>query len=997
MPSSWDSSSQLRLRFDGVDSAYHVWVNGALVGYAQGSRNPDEYDISDYVDRGGANTLWVRVYQWSDGTYIEDQDQWWLSGEFLSVEAARSLSLTKLLYLNPGIFRDVTLISLPRHSRIEDWFVRTDLDSNYEHAKLRVTTDIVSQTNATLSLSLSELDKNGGGVIGTTKASVNKGETKVELELDVNSPHKWTAETPYLYNVQLSLSAADDGSDKAYSVQQRVGFRKVELIDGLIKVNGIPIQLRGVNRHEHHPLLGRAVPMEFAKKDLLLMKTHNVNALRCAHQPNNPKLLDLCDELGLWVMDEADLECHGFSEAIFNTMNFPSDMPYEDTIKHTHPPSGKFTSDNPTWKAAYLDRMDSMVQRDKNHASVIIWSLGNESFYGDNHKAMYRYAKEFDPGRLVHYEGDVKAVTTDMYSYMYPALDLLPKLATEEGVDEDGKSIKPIVLCEYGHAMGNSPGLLQDYEDCFEKYPRLQGGFIWEWANHGLWKEGEGGKGGYYAYGGDFGDEPNDGTFVMDGLISSTHDAMPGLKELKKVNQPVALSVKGDTLVVRNRYNFAGLDHLVTTWTLEALGNEYVTDRLRHAQPPNTPSLVTTIRGTLEIFANAHSCSRSTILASGQIDLPVIEAGTSAEIKLPPAAVRHKSHDEVYLSVSMALRNPTSWARLGHEVAWTQQKIAASQPRPSITASVAETVPFKLKVTRSKTEIVIAASDFSYTFDQARGFLTRWESNGQTLLHVDGAGSGEGAVMFSCQRPATDNDVKSALKYWRRFGVDNLKTQLRSLSIDESDDSIVRVKTKLFVGPPILDWGWECAIEHGIKASGALQVMVTSLKPTGPSPEHVPRVGLNLRLSRDLDQVRWLGLGPGETYPDKKDSQRMGVWRADSVIDLYTPYDVPQENGNRMGTRWVEVTGSRLAGRGVRARRVGGAGEGFSFAASWYSDRTIQKASHPPDLVEETHATLLRLDEAVAGVGTGACGPAVKDVDLVKCKEYSFGFELESI
>lgn len=458
---------------------------------------------------------------------------------------------------------------MPAKARIEDWFLRTDLDEKYQDAKLLATVDVAAKEKGTLKLTLSELAKAGGKVIGTAEASVDANATKVDLELAVSNPEKWTAETPYLYMVELSLTT-DSGAP--HTIQQRIGFRKVELLNGLMTVNGVPLRIRGVNRHEHHPLFGRAVPLEFAKKDLLLMKTHNVNALRCSHQPNDPRLYDLCDELGLWVMDEADLECHGFYDTIARPQDIPEEMDYEERKKLTFPQAAAFTSDNPAWEGAYVDRMASLVNRDKNHTSVIIWSLGNEAFYGVNQKAMSAYGKKVDPGRLIHYEGDVNAETADMYSYMYPQLDRLIRLAKEEGV-KDGKFEKPIVLCEYAHAMGNGPGWLEDYEEAFRTYPRLQGGYIWEWANHGLLTKDKNGND-YYGYGGDFGDVPNDGTFVMDGLLNSKHQPTPGLTELKKVIQPVLFKVKDDKIAIQNLYSYINLDHLTFTYKVEEFGEE---------------------------------------------------------------------------------------------------------------------------------------------------------------------------------------------------------------------------------------------------------------------------------------------------------------------------------------------------------------------------------------------------------------------------------------
>ncbi|EEU41482.1 uncharacterized protein NECHADRAFT_54019 [Fusarium vanettenii 77-13-4] len=928
VPPAWGADSQLRLRFEGVDSAYHVWVNGALVGYAQGSRNPSEFDISSFVNRHGENELFVRVYQWSDATYIEDQDQWWLS----------------------GIFRDVRLISFPA-SRVEDFFLRTDLDAAYENATLSATVDVFTGSAGTIELTLSELDKNGGAVIGKTEVPVNHETKKAELSLKVDKPSKWTAETPYLYQTEIVLKSAD--SKISHKVQQRIGFRKVELINGLMTVNGKRIRLRGVNRHEHHPLLGRSVPLEFAKRDLLLMKTHNINALRCAHQPHDPRILDLCDELGLWVMGEADLECHGFYDAVARPLDIPEEMDYGERKKLAFPQAAQFTSNNPKWKDAYLDRIQAVINRDKNHASIIIWSLGNEAFYGDNHKAMFEYATKVDPGRLVHYEGDEQAVTTHMYSYMYPSVEKLIQSCKEEGV-KDGKFDKPIVLCEYGHAMGNGPGWLEDYEQAFREYPRLQGGFIWEWANHGLWKEEDGQ--GFYAYGGDFGDEPNDGTFVMDGLVSSTHDPTPGLTEYKKVIQPVGFSLEGSNLIVENWHDFADLSHLGATFQVEALGET------------------------------------STLLQAGSLELPSIAAGEKTSIPLPLDAKRYGSQNEVYLTVTLTLKQATSWAPAGHQIAWFQHQLQGPSTNAFATTNA---LTSQLSVSQEGPTVSVAGTGFNFTFDRARGALKTWTANGHTLLEADPT-TGV-AISPSFWRPKTDNDVPISLPYWKRFGVDALTSQLRSFKVDSSDSKKTVIKAHTFISPPVLDWGWNSEIEYTVHVTGALGINVVRLAPTGSFPEHVPRIGLNVYGNKGLEHVNWFGLGPGESYPDKKLSQRVGIWGVESVSDLHVHYDVPQENGNRMEARWLTLRDAKSPSIGLKATRLGtGEQSHFNFVVSRHRDDTIQKAKHPHNLYEED-ATLFRLDAKVAGVGTAACGPGVRDDLLVKTEEVSFDFLIEPL
>jgi beta-galactosidase len=436
-----------------------------------------------------------------------------------------------------------------------------------------VALDLHNPDGGDVSLVLRDPAKNNS-VVASIRKAPDTDSFRLEIELQVPNPKKWTAETPYLYQLELSLYSPSQNFTPLHTISQNVGFRSVQLKNGLLTVNGKPILLRGVNHHDHHPLLGRAVPLSFIKEDLLLMKCHNINALRCSHYPSHPRLLDLCDELGIWVMDEADLECHGFYDAVARPLNIPPEMDYERRKLLAFPQAAAFTSDNDEWREAYLDRIRQVIQRDKNHTSIIIWSLGNESFYGRNHKAMYDYTKSVDPGRLVHYEGDAKASSADMFSYMYPSVERLVTLAKTEGVDPEGHYEKPMILCEYTHAMGNGPGGLEDYQSVFREYDRLQGGFVWEWANHGLWRKD--GDDQFYAFGGDFGDVPNDGTFVMHGLCFSNHAPTPGLVELKKVIEPVRLLMEAEELFLENGYDFISLEHLVATYKVEAFGTRYV-------------------------------------------------------------------------------------------------------------------------------------------------------------------------------------------------------------------------------------------------------------------------------------------------------------------------------------------------------------------------------------------------------------------------------------
>lgn len=355
---------------------------------------------------------------------------------------------------------------------------------------------------------------------------------------------------------------------------------------------------------------------------------------------------------------------------------------------------------------------------------------------------------------------------------------------------------------------------------------------------------------------------------------------------------------------------------------------------------------------------------------------------------------KHQYTGEAHLTISLSLKYSTAWAGQGHEVAWAQTSLLPPAHSAHADAGLPRESSDKTFVTSTPTTLTVSGGTFSFIFDTTRGALVEWHSNGQALIETDP--DHHVGIIPSCWRPATDNDVSNSLPYWKRFGVDSLTSNLRSMSVDKSQGHFVIIKTKLFLTPPVLAWGWNCKIDYRIHDSGTLRVVV-SMSPTGAPPTHVPRLGLNLRLNKALSQARWLGLGPGESYPDKKNAQRKGIWEVDSIAELHTSYDVPQENGNRMGTRWLTLTGSQWQGRGIRASQPGNTDQdGFSFAASRYSDENIQEALHPPDLVEED-ATLLRLDAKVAGVGTGACGPRVNEADMVKCQPYHFDFLLESI
>ena len=900
---------QLRIRFEGVDSAFHVWVNGRRVGYSQGARNPSEFDVTDFIATEKDNVLAVRVYQYCDGSYIEDQDQWWLS----------------------GIFRDVFLLGFPKSARIEDITLQTRLDEKYEDATLQAQVEV----SGSCKLEIKLLDAGQKLIAITRKQSKNSARGVVNFTIPVSNPAKWTAETPHLYNMVVSI---DDNQFTAI----RVGFRQVELKDGLIKVNGRRIVFKGANRHEHHPRFGRAVPYEFMRDDLLLMKRHNINAIRTCHQPSDPRLCDLADELGFWVMDEADLECHGFETIEDAALNAEERaLPFFERQQLTRGNAAKWTSDNPDWKEAYLDRAKQLVHRDKLHPSVIIWSLGNEAFYGRNHTAMCEWIKAYDPTRLVHYEPDLDAEHVDMHSRMYPPVEFV------ESFGQDKSKTKPLVLCEYVHAMGTGPGNIKEYVDLFYKYPSLQGGWEWEFANHGLLTRNEKSKA-YYGYGGDFGDIPNDGNFVMDGMLNSDHTPNSGMIEYGKALEPIQfLYTSFYYIYIINRYDFLTLDHV-------------------------------------ECFARAVA-EDGIITELGSIDMPSgIQPGSTANLE----PLNTGPPQSACLDISFRLKDKTLWADAGTEIAWLQLPNLESQlMRPLV-----QKMP-SLSLERHQSFLDIIGGQSQWRFDLVAGTLVSWKKNGEELMATP--------LEPSFYRALTDNDAPRDGAEWK----DKLLhlAALRDAKVEWYEDDaeiIVRVTQKF--APPALSWSVDLESTYEFNDSGCISLKVKG-HPSGRNlPSTLPRTGITLGLTNDFQRVKWFGRGPGESYRDMKQSQRFGLHTFDNADDLWTSPEFPQECSNRTDTQWLEVS-SKQSSLTIqffdiyvpRHRRKLRQTELFDFMACHYDVKDIDEARHPFELEEKKKDhVILRLDSEHHGLGTGSCGPKTLEQYALKTADFEFGVML---
>lgn len=887
VPEEWKSKPfSFRLRFEGVDNSFHIFLNGKLIGYNEGSRNASEFAIDKHILVNEVNELWVRVYQWSSSSYIEDQDQWWLS----------------------GIFRDVYLLGFNKQAFIEDFNVLTDLDENYLNSTLTVRLKVHLSRNAKLQVLLRNNEEEIINQFFELKESIFCESFKV------NNPLKWTAETPNLYELELNVLVDNEVTN---TVSQQVGFRKVEMTNGTLRVNGRPILIRGVNRHDHHPKFGRAVPLEFIQHDLVTMKRHNINAIRTAHYPNHPKFYEIANRLGFWVLNEADLECHGLFEALRKPIAGSDEVEYDEEKLELYNLASKFISDNKDWETAYVDRAIQLVKRDFNQPCVFLWSLGNESFYGSNHKSMVMKIKELDTSRPVHYEGDLEADTADLYSRMYPLFETLDKFAN--------KSDKPLILCEYGHAMGNSPGLLRQYQDYFYKYESLQGGFIWEWANHGLYVN-KGGKD-VYCYGGDFGEYPHDGVFIMDGLVDSQHNPTPGLIEYAKVIEPIVIEITGNKIKVTNTFDFTNLNNYFATYQIIKYSN-----------------------------------FEKKIIKSGDLSLPEIKSKESVEISLP-VIPELSSSGTYYLEVEFKLAIDTEAAPRGHVVSWSQYELKSNiqeQPMKIYNKDL-------FKFIENSSELLIEGPGTTFSFDKVSGCINTWTSDTENLIQP-------GINNLTFWRPSINNDTPVDEPYWRKFGLDHMNYNIRSVEIQEFPDParIAQINVETFISPPILSWGFrtlqtysifmdEIKIDTKLIAEGRNRICI---------PKTIPRLGYEFAIDDKLgNYVKWFGRGPGESYSDKKESQKLGLFRL-PFEKLDYSYEYPQENGNHEDTEWFILENNNEAGVCVTMD-----GKKFGFKAS--DEYEVQEAKHP---FEVKHGKkYFRIDYKQHGVGTGACGPRVLD------------------
>jgi len=894
IPDEW-KDRQIFLHFDGVKSAFYVWINGRKVGYSQDSMTPAEFNITQYL-KAGENILAVEVYRWSDGSYLEDQDMWRLS----------------------GIYRNVYLFATPQ-VHIRDFFVQTDLDEHYTDATVMVRPKIANYGDKNLkgwTIEAELYDQETGPVLPKSlvrdvssiigEKYPQRGNVKFALlEAKVKNPHKWSAETPYLYTFVLTLK--DNNGHVIETESCRIGFREVEIKDGQLLVNGKSIKLFGVNRHEHDPDHGRAIPVRRMIEDIKLLKQHNINAVRTSHYPDDPTWYDLCDEYGIYLIDEANLESHGLKGYLSNVA---------------------------TWHNAFVERAVRMVERDKNHPSVIFWSLGNETGCGPNHASMAAWIKDYDPTRPIHYEGAFgrpkDPYYVDVISRMYARIPEIIRIAT------DPADVRPMVLCEYAHAMGNSVGNLREYWDAIRSHKRLIGGFIWDWADQGLRKKSPDGKE-FWAYGGDFGDKPNDGNFCCNGLVQPDRKPNPSLYEVKKVYQRVHVlpdDIQAGKFRVKNEYDFLNLDFTDINWELSADGHVIQA-------------------GTLPKLSLAPD-------AEGDLQIPFKNP------KLQPGA-------EYWLKITFALDADTTWARRGHILAWDQFQLPFDVP-PVPFADSGTMPPLTLKQTTR--EITVTGRDFELTFAKASGTLESFLFRKKPLI--------ASSLVPNFWRVPIDNDngngMPRRLGAWRNAAFNRT---VKAVKVEQLKPQIVRIITEA-----TLPVGTDSTYKTIYTVYGNGDVVIdTTLTPRGDNVPNLPRFGMQLAVPAQFNTLTWFGRGPHETYWDRKIGAAVGLYSGpvDEHIHLYVR---PQENGNKSDVRWMSLTDSD----GVGLIAVGM--PTIDISAWPFTMQDLEKARHIHELPQRDTITV-NLDYKQMGVGgDDSWGARTHPEYLLPPKTYRYFFRL---
>jgi beta-galactosidase len=793
------NNKDIFIHFGGVRSAFYLWLNGEFIGYSQGSKTPAEFDITNKIIMG-ENRIAVQVYRFSDGSYLEGQDTWRVS----------------------GLERDVYLYAVSK-ARITDFFVKAELNDDFKSGYFSLDIDYLKDDQVTEEKTIKVVLTDSSKILFDSTVAAKKS---IFFESVIDQVNPWSAEKPYLYNMQISLVNSQKEIIEIFN--QKVGFKRVEIQDGNLLVNGRPIRFRGVNRHEWDPVYGRSISEESMVEDIKLMKQHNINAVRTSHYPNQERWYELCNEYGLYVIDEANIEAHG--------MQF-------------HEKSYGYIANDSTWTAQWIDRGKRMVERDKNQPSIIMWSMGNEAGDGENFVKLYDWMKSRDDSRPVVYQPAWYERHTDVVFPMYKNIEFISEYA-EKGLD------KPLILCEFAHAMGNSVGNLKDYWDTFEKYDALQGGFIWDWVDQTILKEDRNGIE-YWAYGGDFGEEfsENDSNFCANGLVAADRSLNPHIHEVKKVFQPIKFSFVStrdsqSKIKIINQYDFIGSDHLEFSWSVMGNGKSFKSGMINKIKlAPNESQLV-------------------------NIDHPF----------------KPRPGTEYFLTVQAHTNRPDSLVPKGHLIAWDQFEL----PSNDINISVIHSEKNKLSYKEHKDDIEIYGNDFKITFSKQNGQLSKYLYKGNDFLK-------SGLEPYFWRAP-TDNDLGNSMQkrtsIWRNAG--------RELKIKEVTHSIENNVVSIQVLSGHGSTKTELKTNYSIFGNGSMKVN-HDLLSTHPQNPEIPRFGMRMSLTGNFTYLNWYGRGPHESYWDRKSSAAIGYYSG-NVWEQTFPYVRPQETGNKTDVRWMAVS-----------------------------------------------------------------------------------------
>ena len=939
------------LNFEGVDSCFYVWLNGAFIGYHQVSHSPAEYDITEQL-RQGENVLAVLVLKWCDGSYLEDQDK----------------------FRSSGIFRDVYILARPA-GYIRDYFVKTSLEEDYRKAQISID---LERYHLAEEVSYVLYDAGGKEVIsGQSCASLSSAETSMDamassiekdmgeekmssisrIQFSIDHPILWNAEQPYLYTLYLITSQE--------VIREHIGLREIHVKDAVVYLNGKKLRFRGINRHDSDPYVGSAVTKEHIYKDLLLMKRHNFNAIRTSHYPNAPEFYEMCDKYGFYVIDEADIEAHGVVD-LYNVNIF------EEGGEHPFPP---FISDNKDWIPAITDRVQKAVIRDKNRPCVLVWSMGNESGYGVTFEAALAWTKSYDSSRLTHYEGSLHRPRNPQNGFNdYSNIDLRSRMYAsipEMHAYLQNHPDKPFIQCEYIHAMGNGPGDVEDYYKLEEMYDAYVGGFVWEWCDHGIYIGDTPDGKPKFLYGGDSGEYPHDGNFCMDGIVKPDRGVTTGLLEYKNVHRPLRIvKEEWDNMIytLQNHLDFTNLkDYLYLTYAVECDGNLVASGKIDDEN----------------ILDLAPRCKKQVLLP---IEIPAYDGKITVILRS-------------FLKHGDALRQE------GMQLGFDQIIVSDRRSRKCVEL-LEEEKSFSdspMSVSEDETTIDISGQHFHYTFDKRKGLFQSMEYDGRSLI--------EKAMELNVWRAPTDND-RIVRKLWEEAGYDRLMTRAYYNQVSDGEDGCLQITTVSSMAPVyrqrILDFSilWKIYPDGRIVADFTVEkdsVMRKEYALYFNQPEEIydrhgirnmfevnetflPRLGIRLFLPKEMDTVHYFGYGPYESYIDKRQASWLGYFEA-TVPSMYEDYMKPQENGSHYGCEYASVEDRR-------SKLTIYSDHPLSFNASEYTQEEFTTKKHNFEL-EKSGYTVLCIDYRQSGIGSGSCGPQLSDQYRLNQNEYHFSIHLK--